>query len=321
MTIDDILREKGHGVIRSLPSALMPEVMRLLVTEDIGSVVATDEEGSVRGILTERDILRLGAQDPLRLTSLTLGEVMSRPVLVAPPTEPLPNVMETMTDRRIRHLPVVDQGSLCGIVSIGDVVNAYREDVEAETRLLRDYLKLFMNGPSPKARPSLTRWRSKTDSSLGPGGKPLALELRETLSEKGKEVVTVSPETSLLGVMETLVDHQIGSVLVTADGVVKGILTERDTLRACAQDPSTLDSRKAGDAMTRDLIVGVPSDDVSWAMDVMVRNRIRHLPVFHEGLLEGMVSIGDVTVGLLETAQAEYRRLRDSIQGEIWESS
>ncbi|MFC1660436.1 CBS domain-containing protein [Gemmatimonadota bacterium] len=317
LTIEGILREKGHRVITAGPQAPVLEVIRLLTAHDIGAVVVADEENPVGGILTERDILRLSAQDPLRLDSLSAGKAMSRPVLVAAPEDPVPLVMETMVSKRIRHLPVVDRESLTGIVSMRDLVDAFRKIVEVETHSLKDYLKKFMGGSSPTLRRFFFGRRSEPDPSGGSGPAYAGIRLREILSEKGKSVVTVSPGTPLLEVIQTLVEHEIGSAVVMEGGTVEGIVTERDTLRATAEDPSDLRSLEACDVMTGNLVVGDLDDGVAEAMDVMARNSVRHLPVFRRDALEGIVSIRDVTEGLLKQVQAENHRLRDRIHGKL----
>ena len=113
--------------------------MRKLVQHGIGSVVVTEGD-TVVGILTERDVLRLGAQDPRALYSRTVREAMTPDPVVALPEDSIEFVMEIMTRNRIRHLPVMDGGTLGGLLSIGDVVNALRTSIEAENRHLRDYI-------------------------------------------------------------------------------------------------------------------------------------------------------------------------------------
>jgi len=139
MKIHEILRAKGFDVVTVPPQFPLLDAMRLLVKHNIGSLVVA-EERSVKGIITERDILRLGAEDPQNLRSKAVGEVMTEDVVVGVPDDTLDYVMEIMTQNRIRHLPIVDDGWLEGILSIGDVVNALRSRVEAENRHLRDYI-------------------------------------------------------------------------------------------------------------------------------------------------------------------------------------
>ena len=139
MKIHEILRAKGFDVVTVPPQFPLLDAMRLLVKHNIGSLVVAEEK-SVKGIITERDILRLGAEDPQNFRSKAVGEVMTEDVVVGVPDDTLDYVMEVMTQNRIRHLPIVDDGWLEGILSIGDVVNALRSRVEAENRHLRDYI-------------------------------------------------------------------------------------------------------------------------------------------------------------------------------------
>jgi CBS domain-containing protein len=103
--------------------------------------VVVAEDNVVQGIFTERDILRLVARDPAGLARLKVEEVMTRDVIVGLPEDSIEYVMEIMSQNRIRHLPVVDDGWLDGILSVGDVVNALRKNVEVENRYMRDYIQ------------------------------------------------------------------------------------------------------------------------------------------------------------------------------------
>ena len=140
MKIRDLLNEKGYEVVTVPPSFPLQDAMRLLVEHNIGSVVVAQEK-VVEGILTERDILRLASKDPVAMTSLKVQEVMTKDVVVALLDDSVDYVMEIMTRNRIRHLPIVDQGWMQGILSIGDVVNALRKKVEVENNYMRDYIR------------------------------------------------------------------------------------------------------------------------------------------------------------------------------------
>jgi CBS domain-containing protein len=140
MKIRDLLNEKGYDVVTVPPSFPIQDAMRLLVEHNIGSVVVAQEK-VVEGILTERDILRLAAKNSDSMASMKVGEVMTKDVVVALLDDNLDYVMEIMTKNRIRHLPIVDQGWMQGILSIGDVVNALRKKVEVENNYMRDYIR------------------------------------------------------------------------------------------------------------------------------------------------------------------------------------
>jgi len=140
MKIRDLLNEKGYDVVTVPPSFPLQDAMKLLVEHNIGSVVVATER-VVEGILTERDILRLAAADPSAMAAMKVGDVMTKEVMVALLDDSVDNVMEIMTRNRIRHLPIVDQGWMQGILSIGDVVNALRKKVEVENTYMRDYIR------------------------------------------------------------------------------------------------------------------------------------------------------------------------------------
>jgi CBS domain-containing protein len=143
------------------------------------------------------------------------------------------------------------------------------------------------------------------------------MKIRTLLQEKGYEVVTVPPSFPLREAMALLVKHNIGSVVVAQDGVVKGILTERDVLRLAARDPSGMAPLKVEEVMTRDVVVGLPDDTVDYVMEIMSRNRIRHLPVVEDGWMVGILSIGDVVNALRQKVEVENRYMRDYIQGKF----
>ena len=140
MRIRDILNEKGYEVVTVPPSFPIQDAMRLLVEHNIGSVVVAREK-VVEGILTERDILRLASENSAAMASMKVEEVMTRDVVVALLDDTMDYVMEIMTKNHIRHLPIVDQGWMQGILSIGDVVNALRKRVEVENNYMRDYIR------------------------------------------------------------------------------------------------------------------------------------------------------------------------------------
>jgi CBS domain-containing protein len=140
MKIRELLEKKGYEVVTVPPSLPLLDAMRLLVEHNIGSVVVAEEK-EVKGILTERDVLRTAAKDPSGMGSMKSEDIMTKNVVVALPDDTVDYVMEIMTQNRIRHLPIVDEGWMQGILSIGDVVNALRAKVEVENRYMRDYIQ------------------------------------------------------------------------------------------------------------------------------------------------------------------------------------
>ena len=139
MKIRDILRHKGRNVVTASKGDSVLHAVRVLVDHNIGGVVVVDGK-EVIGILTERDILRLVANKTDELQTLEVGQVMTRDVIRVAPDDDLADVVEVMTKNRIRHLPVIENGRVAGIVTIGDVVNAFRRIAEDENAHLRQYI-------------------------------------------------------------------------------------------------------------------------------------------------------------------------------------
>ena len=140
MKMADILQSKGHDVITIGPDGTVADAIRLLVKHRIGAVVVVEGD-EIQGILSERDILRLTDSDPLHLRTLRVADVMTRELVVGLAEDEIDYVMQILTQNRVRHLPIVEDDRLIGIVSIGDVVNAVRSGLEAENRYLRDYVQ------------------------------------------------------------------------------------------------------------------------------------------------------------------------------------
>jgi CBS domain-containing protein len=141
------------------------------------------------------------------------------------------------------------------------------------------------------------------------------MKIRDVLRTKGDQVVTVSSDGTVLSAMQILVEHNIGAVVVVDQGQIKGILSERDVLRLGAREPAALSTTQIGEVMTKELVICVDEDEVEYALNVMTRNRIRHLPIVEEGRLVGIVSIGDLVNVSREQVEFENRYLRDYIQG------
>jgi CBS domain-containing protein len=142
MNIQHILATKGAHVITIRPEQLIREALVLFIQHNIGALVVLDDAGHLLGMLSERDIIR-AAPGNEAIFSQPVSAVMTRDILTVVPQDDLMSVAHTMTERRMRHLPVVDQGRLVGIVSIGDVVKAQRDHyygtVETlQTQLLAD---------------------------------------------------------------------------------------------------------------------------------------------------------------------------------------
>jgi CBS domain-containing protein len=143
------------------------------------------------------------------------------------------------------------------------------------------------------------------------------MRIRDILDVKGRQIITTSPDGTVLDAMKVLNEHNIGAVIVVEGESIQGILSERDVLRLGAGGPDRLSEATVRETMTRDVIVGLLDDEVHDAMGVMTKNRIRHLPIVVDGSLVGIVSIGDlVNASWLEAAD-ENRHLKDYIQGNV----
>lgn len=141
------------------------------------------------------------------------------------------------------------------------------------------------------------------------------MKVRDVLFAKGDHVFTVSPHQSMQDVVRVLMAHRIGALLVVDEGRTVGIVTERDVLRECLDGADRLDEIPVRDAMTRDLVVGSPSDDVEDALALMTSRRIRHLPIIDSGQVAGLISIGDAVKVTLDETAYENGFLKDYIQG------
>ncbi len=139
MQMREIIKTKGGHVFSITPDRTVLDAMRAMVDREIGCLVVLERD-RIRGILTERDILRFAARRTAELEEATVAGVMSADVVVGSADDRIQDIMNLMTEKRIRHLPVVENGRLVGLVSIGDLVNAVRSDVEFENRYMHDYI-------------------------------------------------------------------------------------------------------------------------------------------------------------------------------------
>ena len=140
MKIADILDTKGSTVHSVLPWLTVSEVVERLGRLEIGAVLVCDEHGSMKGIVSERDIVRALRKHGTGLLTMSVSEVMTQFVQTATPDETVAHAMARMTSGRYRHLPVIDNGRLVGMVSIGDLVKHRVREMELETGVLRDAL-------------------------------------------------------------------------------------------------------------------------------------------------------------------------------------
>ena len=140
MTVRTILSHKGRDVVTIAPTATLSEAVKLLSERRIGAVVVTSADNRVAGILSERDIVRVIGERGHPALEENVGVVMTRKVVTCTETDTIASIMERMTAGKFRHLPVVDQGRLIGVISIGDVVKSRLHEIEHETEALREYI-------------------------------------------------------------------------------------------------------------------------------------------------------------------------------------
>lgn len=140
MKLEEILRSKGHEVVTITESRSVLDAVQILVDRNIGGLVVMEGQRPT-GIITERDVLRLAARNPGDLASISVGSVMTKEMITARPEDHLSDMMDIMTENRIRHLPVMEGDKLAGIISIGDLVNACRVSAETENSQLRQYIR------------------------------------------------------------------------------------------------------------------------------------------------------------------------------------
>ncbi len=140
MLIAQILSQKGDRVHAIASEATLAEAARELTDKRVGCIVVLDAEGEMIGMLSERDIVRQLAERGAACLDTTVGSVMSRTVITLHVEETVEAGLSRMTDRRIRHLPVVRDGKLIGLVSIGDLVKMKIEEVEVEAAAMRAYI-------------------------------------------------------------------------------------------------------------------------------------------------------------------------------------
>ena len=140
MTVRSILDTKGHQILSVGPDAKLADAVKLLGERKIGAVMVMSQ-GSMEGILSERDIVRVLGERGARVLDEPVSAVMTRKVVSCRQSDTVSGLMEMMTLGKFRHLPVVEDNEVVGLISIGDVVKRSVQEYEAEQEALRDYIK------------------------------------------------------------------------------------------------------------------------------------------------------------------------------------
>ena len=141
MKVKDILAGKGSDVVGIEPAAALQSAATLLAQKKIGAVVIRGAGGRLAGILSERDIVRAVAKQGPAALDLSVAQAMTREVITCTEDDTCAEIMERMTSGKFRHLPVLRDNALVGLISIGDVVKQRVEEIERETEAMRDYIR------------------------------------------------------------------------------------------------------------------------------------------------------------------------------------
>ena len=140
MLVSNILKSKGSDVVTKGPGDTVLAIAQLLSAKHIGAIVICDGQGAVVGIISERDIIHAVADHGEQALEMPARDVMTREVISCTTDDIITHVMKTMTERRVRHMPVIEDGDLRGMVSIGDIVKNRLDETELEARVMRDYV-------------------------------------------------------------------------------------------------------------------------------------------------------------------------------------
>jgi len=142
MNVAQLLGDKGHDVFSVQPHRTLAEAVRTLAERRIGAVVVTGADGGLLGILSERDIIRALAQSGPAALETPVSRAMTAKVVTCRTQTSIDELMEIMTSGRFRHVPVLENDRVAGVISIGDVVKYRLAEVEAESRAMRDYIAM-----------------------------------------------------------------------------------------------------------------------------------------------------------------------------------
>ena len=140
MLVRHIVSVSGADVATARPDSTIADAAKLLKERNVGALVITTEDGRLAGILSERDLVRGLPDHGADLLALRVKDRMTAEVTTCTPDDRVDEIMKLMTDGRFRHLPVVEENKLVGIISIGDVVKSRLEELESETTTLRQYI-------------------------------------------------------------------------------------------------------------------------------------------------------------------------------------
>ncbi|MEE8148929.1 MAG: CBS domain-containing protein [candidate division Zixibacteria bacterium] len=145
MLVKDFLKNRNRDVFTATASMIIPDAMELLVSNRIGCLPVINENGKTIGIISDRDIFRAVYKDNNGFKNLKVGDLMTTHLIIGVPDDDLGYIGGVMTKNHIRHIPIVDNDRLVGLVSVGDVVKSHIDTIEVENR----YLKTYISGDYP----------------------------------------------------------------------------------------------------------------------------------------------------------------------------
>ncbi len=140
MKLKDILKTKGSKVWTVKANQSVRDALQILVNQKIGALLVLDDKGGIIGIISERDIVRGCFQNSKDLDGVPVNKLMTKEVIIGSPEDETSYIMGVMTQKRVRHIPVVAGGKLQGLVSIGDIVKSVIEDSQYEIHYLKEYI-------------------------------------------------------------------------------------------------------------------------------------------------------------------------------------
>lgn len=141
------------------------------------------------------------------------------------------------------------------------------------------------------------------------------MKVNDILETKGRKVFTIESGNTLKEAMDSIVNNKIGALLVLKEKELEGIISERDLIREFHKTGEVALGKKISEVMTKNIVVGLPDDDIEEVEALMTKNRFRHLPIMNNGEVAGIVSIGDVVKLLAANRKSENRYLKDYIVG------
>ncbi len=133
-------QKKAHRIVTIRPETIVPEAATILKEEHIGALMVTGNDGALTGIISERDIVRAIPEYGADVLSLSVAHLMTRSVVTCGPDARVHEIMRKMTERHFRHLPVLENGKLIGMISIGDVVKSRLDELETEGAHMRNFI-------------------------------------------------------------------------------------------------------------------------------------------------------------------------------------